>query len=48
MIRPLRRRHLQIWVLLGPVLLLGVIALLTLRPPALNSAPSEATTGATP
>jgi len=48
MIRPLRRRHLTIWAVLGPVLTLGVIALLLLRPPTLAPPSGEATSGETP
>jgi hypothetical protein len=30
--RPLRRRHARLWLLLAPVLVLGIILLIALRP----------------
>jgi hypothetical protein len=30
--RPLRRRHARLWLLLAPILVLGIILLIALRP----------------
>jgi hypothetical protein len=34
--RELRKRHLRIWSLLGPILIAGVVVALVLRPPSLT------------
>lgn len=45
----LRKRHLRIWFLLAPLLIVGVIAALIFRPPNLQLQPDTSTpTGAQP
>lgn len=33
--RELRKRHVRIWIVLGPILVAGLIVAIVLRPPAL-------------
>lgn len=33
----LRRRHLRLWIVFGPLLVIGAAVLLTLRPPVLGN-----------
>jgi len=35
--RVLRKRHIRIWLLLGPILVAGVVSAIVLRPSALPS-----------
>ena len=39
----LRRRHLRIWIVLGPMLVVGAAVLLALRPPPIGARGSETT-----
>ncbi len=44
----LRKRHLRIWVLLGPILIAGVVVALVLRPPSLSHNDARSVSGDLP
>lgn len=46
--RELRKRHLRLWMLLGPILIAGVVVAIILRPPPLTQHAAQSSAGDLP